>query len=168
MIEHAKEEIERASVEAVRSSKKMKRGRILKQWHAWNARKSHVSKEAPRFVWEGSERSGCRHRHRSCGRWYRGRWRRTCGAAEAGSKELYLVNKAKKVQRYAIHLNNLERVLREAIWELLKAAHIEEVKKLLSFFEEGASRELEDGKRYHESAFRHREKTVVSLQRDRH
>ncbi len=65
----------------------------------------------------------------------------------------------KKAQQYASHLNHVERAMREAQWDLLKAAHGEEVKKLSSLLEEVSAKELEDSKAYHERALRDQEKT---------
>ena len=162
MIERAKEEIERASAEAVRLRKqneerekaeakaRMKREEIARKQRDAQIRMEKAAKEAAARAGIGVPGDDV----------VEDEAERAERLKQERKEELRLVNEAKKkVQQYAVHLNHVERATREAQWELLKTAHTEEVKKLSSLLEEASAKELEDGKRYHEAALRDREKT---------
>lgn len=66
----------------------------------------------------------------------------------------------KKAQAYAMHLNHVERALREEQWGALEKSHEEEVDNLSRVLEEVAKNTLEESKARHALAMEEQEKTL--------
>lgn len=78
-------------------------------------------------------------------------------------KEKELKEKAefkKRVQQVAVHLNHMERALREEQWPLMTEAHVKESEEKAKLTKEIAAKELEDAKSHHARALEDKGRTT--------